>query len=111
MIYIRNDMPTIRALFHFFDWVAGLFLGLTIIDMLSLFQDKLVDFSEIKNPSLQYIYILVGLGYFILNGYNNYQAKKLEREHKRLENEKLKEEIEMQSFENEEKKSENHELR
>lgn len=107
MIYLRNDMPTIRALFQFLDWVAATFLGLTILDLFVFVQDNILDFSNVKGTPFQYIYILVGLGYFILNGYNNYMSKKIEREHQRLENEKLKEEIEAMEIENEEKKTEN----
>ena len=103
MNYIKSDMPHIRALFHFLDWVAFSFWGLTFVSITNLFQENIIDFSQVEGTPFQYIYILVGIGYFILNGYNTYQSKKLEREHKKLENDKLREELDMLEHENEKK--------
>ncbi len=103
MTYTINDMATIKALFYFLDWIALTFLGIAIIDMINLFQNNILDFSNVEGTPFQYVYILVGIGYFILNGYNNYQSKKIERETKKLENKKLEEEIESIEIDNEKK--------
>ena len=99
-------MPHIRALFQFFDYISLTFLSITFIDMVNFMQNDIITFKEVEGTVFQYVYICIGLGYFIINGYNNYQAKKQERQQKALEIKKLQDEIDMQKWENAEKKSE-----
>ena len=105
-------MPHIKALFHFFDSLFYTFWGITIINTVSIVQDGMIKFEEVEGTVFQYIYMMVGFAYGAVMAWNKLadgkqkrEDKKIEMERKKLENLKIKEEIEMIEWQNDEKKS------
>lgn len=96
-------MQTIKNVFQFIEGIAATFWGLTVIDYLAIYEPLQFSFKEFLNSSVQSLYIVVGLIYFILNGVYRHQMKQLEREEKRIKNLKLQEELESMEIDNEKK--------
>ena len=93
MHLIKLSYKTIEGIF------AG-FWGLTIIDLLPLFS---TDFLGSVDGVIKTLMALTGLFYFVLKGWHIHQMHKLERDAKKIDNNKKREELESMEIDNEKK--------
>lgn len=92
-----------KLFFQGIDYLFATFLGITILDLLNFIRVDLVDWMQAVDISVQYIYIIIGLVYFILKGIHNFKMNILERREKEIENLKKLEELEGMEIDNEKK--------
>ena len=101
MIYLK-DMGLINNFYKTLEAVLISFWGLTIIDLIPFISG--IHLFDSVDKGIKTGMAFFGLVYFILKGLHNYKMNKLERDEKRILNDKLREELESMELDNEEKK-------
>lgn len=102
MIHLK-DMGLINKFYKALEAVLFSFWGLTLIDLFPFIAD--VHLFDSVDKGIKTTMAFFGLIYFVLKGIHNYKMNKLERDEKRILNDKLREELESMELDNEEKKS------
>lgn len=96
-------MQTLKLIYNYIEAVFATFWGLTVIDFLAIPKTMEFNLQTLISSSVQSIYIVVGLIYFILNGIYRHQSKQLERETKRIQNKRA--QLDLDNLEDRRKKN------
>lgn len=105
MNFIKEKMTNLKLLFNTLDWLSASFLGITLVDIVSMFSQNPEGFKWLDGIDgiIKMLMALAGLVYFILKGVHNNKMNKLERETKRIENKMKEEQLEGMEIDNEKK--------